>query len=97
MNVTELLAARQSGGRAYAAAVDNLKSALIELVAPERALQNGHVAAYVADTPKFLGGEWHNLSTRFAHCEFVSSDLGNWVDAVRNRADAILAKFTSAA
>jgi hypothetical protein len=96
MNVTEILAARKEAGQRYTAAVQQFKAALIELASFDRVTRNGHVAAHLSNTPAVFGGEWHQLSTRLGHPEFLPESLGDWSEVVRIRADAILSKFAVA-
>mgnify|MGYP003383072392 CR=1 FL=1 len=92
MTLDEMKQARTAAGVRYAAAVDELKSALIDLAALDRALNNDNVNPST-ERPRSFGHLPINLG-EFAHSEFAPGPIGgDWRDEVRTAADVLVSKF----
>lgn len=93
MTLDKLKQARAAAGVRYGVAINELKSALVDLAAHDRALDNSVVNPSGERPIRTFGHLPMNLG-EFAHAEFAPGPMGgDWREEVRDAADALVSKF----
>jgi hypothetical protein len=90
-SISDLRASREAAGQRFAAAVEELHQAFVDLAALDQALANGHVAGETLQTLGEPPDPWSLAHPRFA----PHQPRWNWNTEVQAKRDEIIAAATA--
>ena len=89
-----MLSTRQAAGARYAAALTELRAAMVDLLAIDNALRNRHVGAPHIEIRSF-SGEQNDIPTGMRHPDFAPDTMGGIGSEAKVREDEYLREFRS--